>query len=115
MERQGVALLNGRLYGVGGVKGGAPTAEVWSAGVSPAGTLGAWRREADLPAPRESHGLAAFGGRLYVVGGFDGSAKSTVYSAEVSPDGRIAGWNTDSSLPAARSKLALVAHAGWLY
>ncbi|TBR16874.1 hypothetical protein EPO15_18215, partial [bacterium] len=115
VERLGSVLVNGRLYAVGGVRGGSPSAEVWSAGVSPAGTVGAWRREADLPAPRESHALAAAAGRLYVVGGFDGSAKNSVYSAALATDGSIAGWSAEAALPAARFKLAAAASGGWLY
>ncbi|TBR20568.1 hypothetical protein EPO15_12755, partial [bacterium] len=114
-ERHAGLIAAGRFYVTGGLVAGAPSAEVWSADVSPSGALGAWRREADLPAARESHALAAYAGRLYVLGGFDGSVKGTVYSADLSTAGVVSGWRPEASLPAARSKLAAAASGGWLY
>lgn len=114
-ERHAAAVVGGRVFVVGGLVSGSASAEVWSAALNADGTLGAWRREADLPAPRESHALAVFAGRLYVLGGFDGSAKATVWSADVQTDGRVAAWKNEVALPAARYRLAAAASGGWLY
>ncbi|MBI5594896.1 MAG: hypothetical protein HY928_02280 [Elusimicrobia bacterium] len=114
-ERHGAAWVNGRVYVIGGIVSGVPSAEVWSASAAADGTLGVWRAEASLPAARESHAVAAFAGRLYVVGGFDGVPKKTVYWASVGTDGMLGDWFQGSDLPAARYKLAAAADGGWLY
>ncbi|MDE2291318.1 MAG: fibronectin type III domain-containing protein, partial [Elusimicrobia bacterium] len=114
-ERAAAADVGGRVYVTGGIVSGAASAEVWSAAVAPDGSVGAWRRETDLPAPRESHALAVWAGRLYVVGGFNGVVQSSVLWTAVRPDGTLGGWAAAAPLPAPRYRLAAVAAGGWLY
>ncbi len=86
---------NGRLYVVGGDNGSAQSS-VYSAQISVDGSVGAWNTETNsLPSARRYHSMAVWNGRLYVVGGDNGSAQSSVYSAQISVDGSVGAWNTE--------------------
>jgi N-acetylneuraminic acid mutarotase len=92
---------------IGGYDGAAARAEVWYAPVTAAGVIGAWTQTRSLPAARYAHSAAGLQGRLYVVGGYDGSApRSEVWSAPISSSGALGGWVAEEPLP-----LAVYAHA----
>jgi N-acetylneuraminic acid mutarotase len=75
---------------------------------------GAWSTQAPLSlGPRQEMGVAAIGGRVYVVGGFDGAGQpiATVESYAVA-DNR---WTQRASLPAPLHHVNLAAVGGKLY
>jgi len=112
----GMTAVNGRVYAAGGIlSGGVVSSGVWSAAMLPDGSLGSWIAEGTLPAPREALVLVSWGGRLYAIGGFDGSAKATVYWAPLEENGRVGEWSLTESLPGARFKHGALAHDGYLY
>ncbi|PAA93131.1 hypothetical protein BOX15_Mlig022395g1, partial [Macrostomum lignano] len=76
-SRVGVAVLNGRLYAIGGYDGKdrLNTVELFDPGA------GQWRRVAPMNCKRSALGAAALIGKLYVCGGYDGV--SSLRSCEV--------------------------------
>ncbi len=71
-----------------------------------------WQQGPRLPEPRSDYALAAYEGKLYLFGGWDGTkATSTVY--EYAPD--QAQWTTCQPLPMARSRSAAVVAGGKMY
>lgn len=95
----------GRLYVVGGRDGSAARGDVWAAQLDAAGAApGGWVSLASpLPAPRYGHRTLSAGGRLYVVGGNNGSsAKQTVFQARLLPDYTApVTWEAFTQLPEA--------------
>ena len=90
---------------------------VYYARVNSDGTLGTWNTtSASLPAARQSHDVVVANGRMYVIGGYNGSAVSTIYYGSIGNDGNISSWTTASnSLPAARADHASIVENGYLY
>jgi hypothetical protein len=91
------------LFAIGGDSG-----EIYVTAIAADGSLGDWRRADGLAGPRESFGVAAADGLLYLAGG---TGFSDVMVAPIHPDGSLGTWATVASrVPAT----ALIATAGWL-
>src|SRR5262249_50494683 len=78
------------------------------------GSTGSWSTHAVLSlGPRQEMGVAAVGGQVYVVGGFDGAgqALATVESYDPATDR----WSRRASLPAPLHHVNLASVAGKLY
>src|SRR5207245_11365597 len=93
-----VALPNGKLYAVGGYNGSGyvstveeydPATNVWTAGAA-------------MPTPRAGMGVAAVGGRVYVLGGYNGGYLDTV--EELDP--ATGAWATRTPMSTVRQGLA---------
>ena len=110
-----VAVYGGRIYVSGGTDGSLTRSSVYFAPLGADGSVGAFRQAESLPASRESHAMAAWGGRLYVIAGFDGSPKSTAWWAPVLLDGSLGAWTETTSLPSARHRHAALAWQGRLF
>jgi N-acetylneuraminic acid mutarotase len=72
-----------------------------------------WNSISNLPVTRAYLGAAAVAGKLYAVGGYNGTYQSTAYVYD--PLQPSNGWTTLSSLPGARGYLAAAAVQGKLY
>ena len=95
----------------GGGDGFVYQSDVWSAPLSVNGQVGAWTEGRPLPAVRYGHTSAALKGRVYVIGGYDGTAsKADVWSAPISSRGAAGAWIAETSLPQ-----AVYAHASAMY
>lgn len=105
----GAAVLDGRIFLVGGRADGAASAEVDA--YDP--VLDLWTREADLASPRAGLAAAAVAGRIHVVGGSDAKG-SGVLDEHVSLAPGEAAWRTESELPIPRADLAAAALDGRL-
>ncbi|HEX5727183.1 MAG TPA: hypothetical protein VFX98_17020 [Longimicrobiaceae bacterium] len=82
----------------------------------PDGTLGPWRAQAPLPAPRFHHASVHHRGWVYVVGGLENQrSTASVYRARVGADGRIAAWDSLAPLPRPRSHQGSFVHGDALY
>ena len=81
------------LYLVGGVVGGAATADVLTTTVTSDGNFSAWAPGPALPAPRTNATLATLSGVPYIIGGLDasGAPTDTVYVGELT-NGEVTGW-----------------------
>lgn len=93
----GSAIVNQRLYAIGGATGplgddNVPSASVHSAAIEPGGTLGPWRQEAYLTTPRRGLQVAVWQDQIYAVGGYNGSFLRSVERAHIDREGRISHW-----------------------
>lgn len=107
---------NGYIYVVGG-NNGATVSTVYYAKVLSDGSLGTWNTAtAGLPLARQSHDVVVANGRMYVIGGYNGSAQSSVYFGTIGSDGNITSWTTATNpLPEARSDHASFVQNGYIY
>ncbi len=72
VDHPAVACLNGKVYLIGGlIKAGPPVANVYE--YNPATNV--WTPKASLPAPRGAMAAAAYGGKIYAVGGLGAGVK----------------------------------------
>lgn len=109
-----VAVLDGKIYAVGGERAGAPvaTASVYDP------TADAWSALPPLPESRTELAAAGAGGKLYVLGGTSVAGKATARPglATVSVyDPATRQWSAAAPMPTPRSGLAVVALGGDLY
>ena len=114
----GVAVYGNRVYVMGGqLTGTTATNAVISNTINVDGTLGgSWTTLNTLPNARYSAGVTIAAGRLYVLGGYDGSnTTNTSYLATIQPDGTVSSWNTTTALPANRYGAAAIAYNGYIY
>jgi N-acetylneuraminic acid mutarotase len=108
---------NGYLYTIGGYTvGGLLTQNtIEYAPINSNGSLGSWSAT-NLPVALGSPMAVVSGGRLYVLGGHNGSAhQTTVYYATVNADGSLGSWNTTTSLPQGLSWGGAVVANGRIY
>lgn len=95
--------------------------DIWIATLKLDGTLSEWHKAKNpLPKGRGLHGLAQYGGYLYVVGGDEaGSGFETtpeVLYSRIGPDGEPGEWQKAVALPApGRDMAGVVAYRGTLY
>jgi len=111
-ERRGHAMVvyNDTLIVAGGLdSAGNVSSDVWKAKVGGDGSLGPWTATTSLPEARESLSLAVWGGRLYALGGFEGTVRPTVWWAPLGQDGSVGLWRETLSLPEGRYRGAAAA------
>ena len=106
------AYLNGFIYVLGGGTGplgsdNTPTALVERARVRNDGRLGPWRRQAYMTTPRRGLKVVVNRGRLYAIGGYNGTFLRSVEHADMDAAGNITGW----TLEAEQSVLERYIHA----
>ncbi|MDO8805342.1 MAG: hypothetical protein Q7R35_13035, partial [Elusimicrobiota bacterium] len=95
----------------GGSDGSGYKSDAWYAPLSLAGQAGAWTEGRSLPAARYGHTSVALKGRLYIIGGYDGTApKADVWSAPISSFGATGDWVAETSLTQ-----AVYAHASAVF
>jgi len=114
------ASSGGFVYALGGRQdSGGNFSEVWFARVQPNGSLGSWTSTTPLTVGKRGHAAVAWGGRLYVAGGYREISSrevfATVESAPILSDGHLGAWTTHASLPTPVTGLALVATQGFLF
>lgn len=120
LATHGVAVLDRRLYVVGGssprVKGaGLGDSAVMSAAFAGNGSLREWRTEEALPEGRYQVGAAAWDRWLFAVGGHQGRPRSEVFVSEVGVDGRLGAWRVAGALPSSCVAPGVVAVGGFLH
>ncbi len=108
----GAAIVNGRLYAIGGGTGplgddNFPSASAHSAAIAADGELGPWRNEAYLSTPRRGLQVVTWNNRIYAVGGYNGTFLRSVEKALMDRDGRIVEWQ----LAAEQAQLERYMHA----
>lgn len=118
IQNSAVFAYDGYLYVVGGYSGSPQTA-VYYAAINNDGTLGTWSTNStSLPSGRSDISAVAYNGRVYIVGGTNGSgqATDTVYYATINSNHTIGSWTTNSTVtPAERYAAGVVEYDGYLY
>lgn len=90
-----------RIYLIGGYNGTAHSAAIYTTTISNDGTFGQWISATSLPAICSNAMSICTRNRVYIIGGYNGSAYvSTVYTAPINTDGTIGTWSTGSSISA---------------
>jgi hypothetical protein len=93
-----MAIAAGRVYVAGGELESKFEDTVYSASLDATGSLGSWRVETALPAPRAQHVLAVAGNRLIVAGGTGDKNNTTgtdeIWVAALADDGSVGTWST---------------------
>lgn len=106
--RAGLAVINGKVYAVGGFNGSlrVRTVDVYDA------ALDQWSTCASMEARRSTLGVAVLGNCIYAVGGFDGS--TGLNTAEMF-DPRTQEWRSISCMSTRRSSVGVGVVNGFLY
>ncbi|MBS2026755.1 MAG: hypothetical protein JST54_02525 [Deltaproteobacteria bacterium] len=108
--------LEGALYLVGGDLGfSGPAPNILRAAFQPDGSLGSWVDAGALPTPLTDGASAVVNGRIYYVGGHDGTgtAKTAVQMGQLQADGSLS-WTVLRPLTTPRTNFALVVADGYL-
>lgn len=97
-----VVVTKGYVYYLGGRNIAAGYyATVYAAPILGDGSLGTWSAVNSLPGTLSQTQAVVTKSRIYLLGGWNGSASvTTVYSAPINQDGTIGTWITDTALPA---------------
>lgn len=120
-ESLSAAVLGDHIYAVGG---STPiptqffaTVEEFTPGASPNVDPGAWTPKADMPTARADLGLAAANGKLYAIGGIQGTTYlATVEEFTPGADAADPGaWIARSAMPTARSDIATAVVDGRIF
>lgn len=106
--RAGLAVINGKVYAVGGFNGSlrVRTVDVYDA------VLDKWSTCASMEARRSTLGVAVLNNCIYAVGGFDGS--TGLNTAEMY-DPRTQEWRSIASMSTKRSSVGVGVVNGLLY
>jgi hypothetical protein len=108
---------NGYIYLVGGMREDNTAANtVYYAPLNTNGTIGTWTATSSLGTARYDHAAVVFGGRLYVLGGWNGTSNfASVERATINSDGTLGSWATTTSFSTARRGHTAVAHDSRMY
>lgn len=115
----GAVVRDGYLYISGGYSSSSSTlSDVQYAAIKSDGTLGSWVATTPLTQPTFSHGMTAYNGYLYVVGGTDGFASqyNSVFYAPIYANGQVGAWTATSNFNATtRNEHATLIYNGHIY
>jgi Kelch motif len=93
-------VANGLLYVLGGIGGNQISANVYYTKINHDGTLAGWNRTASLPGPMSNLASVRAGGRIFAMGGWNGSSSlNGVFMAAVAGDGSLSTWSTGTPMP----------------
>ncbi|NNJ09841.1 LuxR family transcriptional regulator [Chloroflexales bacterium ZM16-3] len=105
----GAVVLRGNIYVPGGIDASGDVRDILEI-YDPRDQH--WQQGPAMPAPRSRYALVVFEGRLYVIGGWDGTqSRSEVFIYD--PELRV--WQSGPSLPSPRQTAGAVAASGWIY
>lgn len=113
---------NGAIYLAGNDGNSGPMTEVFRTTLLPDGGLAPWTVAGNLPVKMGDVGLAAWGGRLYVIGGCTASAANgdclsidTTMVADFLSDGGVGAFRMLEKLPNELAGPGVAVVDGWLY
>ena len=104
-----------RLYLIGGYNNSGVKNNVWGCLISTDGKISNCKAEQSLPSPLYLSAGGFYNNRIYIIGGFNGSAASSVYMGEVDLDGRIINWTSLNTLPSPRFASASVVISSYIF
>ena len=110
-------VVKNRVYMFGGSSSnGVHVNTVYTAVINSDGTLGAWGNGTALPTVLSLSSSAVIKNRVYLFGGYNGSAyTNAVISAPVNTDGTIGSWVSENSLPGAIGQSPLIVTNNRIY
>lgn len=118
----GMAVYNGYAYIGGGLNGSGALTDIQYAKINSDGSVAAWTASSvGMPgganADRYGHGMVAYNGYMYIMGGYDGTTYfSDIYYAKINSDGTLNAFQTAATaLPSTRYAFGLVAYNNHFY
>jgi hypothetical protein len=96
------SVANGFLYVLGGLidGGNLVSTNVYYTKINADGTLAGWNQTTPLPQPLSFFSAVTTGGRVFVIGGSNGSSLvNAFYNATVMGDGSFSSWSAGPTLP----------------
>lgn len=78
-------------------------------------SLGVWQAVGNLPTPLERFALVKSQGKVYILGGANGSPVNKVYFTDVDPDGNLLTWRETTALPYVAANLGAVVYGDELW
>jgi hypothetical protein len=74
-----------------------------------------WQRTTDFPTTGYQFDPVEAGGRIYVAGGFNGTASSNVFFSTINSNASLGSWTTTTPLPEADAGPGVATYNGWIY
>ena len=112
----GTAVYNGFLYVVGGQGSAQISRDVQYCIINADGSLGAWQTATSLPTARFAGQAVAVNGKLYFIGGNDGTTYPTdIQIATIALDGSIGSWQSGPAIASGRYMLTVRAYQDYIY
>jgi len=109
-------VTSNRVYLLGGYTGSTFVSTVYTAPINADGTLGTWTTGTSLPGALSTSQAIVTSNRVYLLGGYNGSAYvSTVYTAPINADGTLGTWTTGTSLPGALGESQAIVTSSRVY
>ena len=122
-------VYNGYLYVTGGNEGtyvgSVMSNKVEYTAIASNGSVGTWAQATPFANGRDTHASVISGGKLYVIGGFNGSTFSDIQYASIlsngslgtqtCPDNSTATWCVTTALPSATGDVIASVYNGYLY
>jgi N-acetylneuraminic acid mutarotase len=107
--------FNGYLYVIGGRRASSNYRFVNQAPLLPNGAIGEWESSNPISTTRYAHAAAAYGSRLYVLGGNGAAVYADVQRGRIDPHGVIGSWIAGPSFTTARDQHASAVWNSRLY
>jgi pimeloyl-ACP methyl ester carboxylesterase len=98
----GVFVFNNYLYVLGGNIDPGPVVnkDIYRSAINPVdGSLGAWENAGQLAEPVTAMGVAIFGNKVFIFGGFANGGTDHVWRGEIDQQGNLGGWIEQTPLP----------------
>ena len=109
-------VTNSRVYLLGGHNGSSYVSTVYTAPINPDGTLGTWTTSTSLPGVLGYSQAIVTNSRVYLLGGYNGSAfTSIVYTAPINSDGTLGTWTTGTALPGILGNSQAITTSAYIY
>lgn len=135
LAETGQTYSNGYVYVLGGTdSGGTSKKTVYYAKVNQDGSLGSWKCQGQnsvsgssdycgvsptnsntLPSGNIGNAVVAYGGYLYMFGGYDGSYLNTAYSAKINSDGSTGAWTSRGTFSHSSYTAGATVYNGYVY
>ena len=117
LSNHNAILIRDKLYVLGGYTGSAYVNTVYYTTINSDGSLGTWITTNALPWAIGDHQTVVTKNRIYVLGGWNGSASSTqIATAAINNDGTIGLWTIISTtLPSGMSHTQVLVSKNYLY
>lgn len=108
---------NGFLYNMGGTNGaGTQYNTTYYAAINANGTIGTWTPTNAFTTARDSMGVVAYNGFMYIAGGVSGTTKlSNVQYASINSDGTLGTWRVTSGFTTGVASPGIVITNGYMY
>lgn len=91
-------ITKNRVYLVGGLVSGSPSAAVYSAPIDVSGVIGTWVAETTLPITCYLAAVAVIKNRVYLIGGYQsGTTVASIYQTTINTDGTLGTWSLSAS------------------